>query len=166
MGKMLKVFEKAKLEAEEALRITTYKIRKANAIAKKVKPLLPLNWEVDYAVSWNGLMFSKDGEKGFSTFEFRNVCNLVEKIISKRLTRNPYTVMGLDNTERLSCLCGQAYVDIEKGYSLSIDIRMNAPWEGQTECEITYTEKVVKIAKVDLGCLGHSEFDKKENLEK
>ncbi len=170
MDKMLKVFEDARIKANKEHSLTLLKIRKSNEVGKKILPFLPKGWELSF---WpNSLMISNPGVGNFSVFEFRNVCNIVEKIIGERLRRRSVTTMDTDDTERLSFLEGKAFLRVggtdENDLSLfmAIDVTLWTPDGRSTECEIEYEEKVIKIAKVDPGCLGHSEFDKKENLEK
>ena len=170
MDKMLEVFEEARRTAHKDHSLTLLKIRKSNEVGKKILPFLPKGWELSF---WpNSLMISNPGVGNFSVFEFRNVCNIVEKIIGKRLRRRSVTTMGADDTERLGFLEGKAFLRVggtdenDLSLSMAIDVTLWTPDGRSTECEIEYEKRVVKIAKVDPGCLGHSEFDKKENLEK
>lgn len=165
MGKMLEEMEKAKKEAEEKLEKTLLLIKKADKIARAVKPFLPKGWKIAFEVYWGGLSI-ESGQDYFSTFEFRNVCDIVEKIINKKLDRRINKAMGQDNTERLACLRGSAYVMTgDDVLMMGVDVAMYPESGKQTECEIEYEEKVVKIAKIDPGCLGRSKFDKRKEKE-
>ena len=155
MTKMLKQFEETQKEMAKIYAVNLTLIKKADEIAKKAMEFLPKEWGSGFVLGWDGLLISKNDST--DTFEFRNVCNIIEKIIGQKMVRSPWMMTDSKDKEYLFCLYGKAFIPMEdepKG-ALRVEVRMFTPYGKEHECILEYEDKVVKVAKIDPGCLGN-----------
>jgi len=147
-GGRIMIKRKAFRQNYKIYRETIEEISLANKIAKKVSPLLPNDWNVDFVIGmWRGLLFScwDHGSKEHSAIEFKLVCKLVEKATGLEMKRKAWT-----EGEYLVALKGEAYIPINDNHSLLIEVRqMDAK-----DCELEFEETTVKQVKVSDKCVG------------
>lgn len=132
-----KALEETRLMYEGGLAI----IDEAEKICKKVDPLLPKDWHSVFYAKHQQIEFTRLGEA--DAMEFRVVCDLVEKVIGKKLYRGVSGTFG-------PYLYGWEWIHLKGGGCLDVRVELNKP-EG---CKITLKRKWRKEPVVDEACLG------------
>ena len=136
-----KVIKEAREKYDDALK----RIKLADKICKKVEPHLPKGWKVyeGLLVTWGQINFCKN--KKANALEFRVVCDLVEKVLSKTLMR---WIRGDKDNQ---ALVGYAHIWSEdREASIDVQVELGNP-EG---CKMMFKRTWETKAVVDDACLG------------
>jgi len=132
-------------EVKENYDDTLERIKLADKVCKKVEPHLPKGWKADEGmlVNWGQINFCKN-EKA-NALEFRVVCDMVEKVLSKTLMR---WVRG--DKDRQNLIGYTSIRSEDRAVYLDVHVELGNP-EG---CEVTFKRKWETKAVVDDACLG------------
>ena len=129
------------------------KIGLADKLVKKIKPLLPDGWIIQFGANdtypihlVKGSYFSEGKKAKPKIEEFKLVCKVVEKITGKKASHDLYgkEETGIQYFEG-RVICGVENID------LSIKIIIYNP---DHSCDVTYEKQTIEVAKVSDDCFG------------
>lgn len=137
-------------KAKEWYEGSVKKIGLADKLIKKIKPLLPDGWVIQFGANdiypihlVKGSCFS---DKKPKVEEFKLACKIVEKITGKKASHDLY---GKEKTG-IQFFEGRIIYDIED-IDLSIKILIYNP---DHSCIVTYEKQTIEVAKVSDDCFG------------
>lgn len=127
------------------------KIGLADKLIKKIKPLLPDGWIIQFGANdiypihlVKGSLYSEN--KKPKVEEFKLACKVVEKITGKEVSHDLY---GKEETG-IQYFEGRIIYNVED-IDLSIKIIIYNP---DHSCDVTYEEQTITVAKVSDDCFG------------